>query len=158
MKVVSAYPTVVDAKDYGTNPNLVPSNKSEVMRFKVANTGSNPVNLKQVSFTPYFDYTITGTKTVMIYDVNDLNTNLATSTAVYTNSGTAADVVFNNDVTVSGERTFVVYVGNLGTASTTGNFFQLSMVNSGWLWNDSTITGTIDGTYLKEFQGATFKK
>ncbi len=159
MKLVSAYPTVVDASSYGTNPNLVPSGKSEVMRFTVANTGSNPVNLKQVSLKPYFDYTIpAATSSIKIYDANDLATNLATSTAVFTTSGVTANVAFANDITVNGTRTFVVYADNTGTASTTGNYFRMDMVNTGYSWNDSTITGSIDGTYVKEFQGTTFKK
>ena len=158
LKLVSAYPTVVDASAYGANTNLVPSGKSEVMRFTVANTGSNPVNLKQVSFKPYYDYTLAGGNSIKIYDANDLVNNLATSTAVFTTSGTAANVAFANDVTVNGTRTFVVYADNTGTASTTGNYFRLDAVNTGWSWNDSTIAGSIDGTYVKEFQGTTFKK
>jgi len=158
MKLVSAYPTVVDASAYGSNTNLVPSGKSEVMRFTVANTGSNPVNLKSVSFIPYFDYFTRATSSIKIYDANDLVNNLATTTAVYTTSGTAATVALTNDVTVNGTRTFVVYADNTGTASTTGNYFRMAMVNTGYTWNDSTIAGTIDGTYVKEFTGTTFKK
>lgn len=161
MKLVSALPTVVDASSYGSNANLVPSGKSEVMRFSVTATGNNPINMKQISLTPYFDYTIpAATSSIKIYDASDLSNVLSTSTAVFTTSGTRSNVAFTNDVTVSAgtTRTFVVYADNTGTASTTGNYFRMDMVNPGWLWNDSTITGTIDGTYVKEFTGTTFKK
>lgn len=158
MKLVSSYPTVTDLSSYGT-ANLVPSGKSEVMRFSVTSGSNNPVNLKQISLTPYFDYTVTG-NSIKVYDANDLSNVLSTATSTFSTSGTASNVGFINDVTISAgsTRTFVVYADNTGTASTTGNYFRMDMVNTGWLWNDATITGTINGTYVKEFTGATFKK
>lgn len=161
MKGVSAYPTVANAQTY-SNTTLTTGAKTEVMRFSVTNTGTNPINLGQISLTPSFDYVVSTTtsndRQIQIEDASNLGTNLATSTAKFLTDGTVANVSFVNNVVVNGTKTFVVYVNNTGTTAT-GNYFRMDMSNSGWLWDDSTIANpTITGTHIKEFSGTTFSK
>ena len=161
MRLVSAYPTVVDASNYSSNL-LTPGAKTEVMRFTVTATGNNGVNLKTIGLKANYDYNAsTSNRTIQIEDASVSGTNLATSTAEYSaTSGSSVNVELTNPVEISAgqTKTFVVYVDNSGT-TVTGNYFRMDMVNANWTWNDGTITDyTIDGTHIKEFTGKTFQK
>ncbi|MFA5131190.1 MAG: hypothetical protein WC467_02085 [Patescibacteria group bacterium] len=160
MTLVASYPTVVDASNYASKL-LVPSGKSEVMRFTVAATGPNPVNIDAVSFKPFFDYTISGGKGIVIEDAANLGTDLASTTApaVFTTSGALATANLKSTITINSgsTKTFVVFVDNTGTVAT-GNYFRMDLKNDGWKWNDGTISTFLGGTYIKDFVGTTFQK
>ena len=75
-------------------------------------------------------------------------------------SGATTTVTFTSAVEIAkgATKTFVVYANNTGSA-VAGNYFRMDMVNSNWTWNDGTIDGyTIDGNYVKEFNGTTLSK
>lgn len=159
MKLVSSYPAVVNAMNY-TDTTLKIGPKTEVMRFTVTATGNNLVNLKTAVFKLSSNYTDFTGSLLQISDATDLGTVLGTSTLT-TSSNMA--VTFNDVVTIdkAAAKTFVVYANTATGIPTTGTaYFGLSLVNTGWAWNDGTIandaTTQIDGTHIAEFTGTTF--
>ncbi len=160
MRLVSAYPTVVDASNYSSK-TLIAGAKAEVMRFTVTATGDNGINLKSIGLKANYDYNATSTGSqIYIEDASALGTAL-TTTAVYGATGASVNVGLTNAVEIAKgtSKTFVVFVNNTGNVQT-GNYFRVDMVNTNWTWNDSTVSGSypIDGTYIKEFTGTTFQK
>lgn len=156
MKLVASYPAVVNAMNY-TDTTLKIGPKTEVMRFTVTATGNNLVNVKSVVLKPSHNYTIsTAAGGVSIYDAADLGTKLGSTTMTASNANMTLSL--DSDVTIDkgAAKTFVVYADTTGNLTTGTNYFGLSMVNTGWEWNDGTITTYLNGTHLTEFSGTTF--
>lgn len=157
MKLVASYPAVVDASSY-SDTTLKIGSKTEVMRFTITATGNNLVNVKQIGLKPSYNYTIaTTTGGVSIYDATNLGVKLGSTTITASNANMV--LPFDSEVTIDkgAAKTFVVFADTTGTLATGTNYFGLSMINTGWTWNDGTITGyTLDGTHLAEFSGQTF--
>ncbi|BFD25051.1 MAG: hypothetical protein JST_000371 [Candidatus Parcubacteria bacterium] len=159
MRLVASYPAVVDASNY-TDTTLKIGDKTEVMRFTVTAAGNSLVNLKTVVFKLSSNYTSFATgSSLQIVDATDLGTVLGTTTLA---TSTNMAVTFNDVVTIDkgAAKTFVVYANTATGIPTTGTaYFGLSLVNTGWAWNDGTILNTdtqIDGTHIAELTGTTF--
>lgn len=156
MKLVASYPLVANAQNY-TDTTLKIGPKTEVMRFSVAATGNNPVNLDKVSFNLSSNHVAlaAGADALKVVDATDLGTYLGT-TSLATSSNMV--VTFADDVTIEkgSVKTFVVYADTTGTLATGTAYFGLSLVNAGWAWNDGTTATSTDGTHIAEFTGTTF--
>ncbi|MDD4386101.1 MAG: hypothetical protein PHD06_13080, partial [Bacteroidales bacterium] len=156
MKLVASYPLVANAQNY-TDTTLKIGPKTEVMRFSVAATGNNPVNLDKVSFNLSSNHVAlaAGADALKVVDATDLGTYLGT-TSLATSSNMV--VTFADDVTIDkgSVKTFVVYADTTGTLATGTAYFGLSLVNAGWAWNDGTTATSTGGTHIAEFTGTTF--
>lgn len=174
MVLVASAPVVNLASDNPANmaSGFAATGNTEVMRFTVT-AGANPINLKNVGFTPVYSGTLTATSTqyVKIYDKNNLNTalNANTNTAVG-NSAQQGTLTLDSDYVIGANQTaeFVVKADLTGSWST-GNSFRMDLTATGdtdvstgtnWKWNDSTVATYGNGYLVKNLPvtGSTFTK
>jgi len=159
--LAASVPTVTLSADNtpGVSAGYTGGAASELLRFTVSNGGTNQINLKQITVTPNYSGALTSTTTQLIYlyDRNDLNTVLATSTIG--TSGTARHLTLTANSTIAGNSSeeYVVKVDTQGTWTSTGTSIQLQLTaandtisgGTDWQWNDSTIAGYLNGYLVK---------
>jgi len=157
MLVVAAKPTVALA-DYTPTSRVLNVGTQEFVRFTV--TASNgPVNFKQFAITPLFN----GAGTVAVagvYDLNDMATNLTSSTAALT-TNTQQVIALSSDSLISAgsSKTYVVKlsIGTLGALNsnnlavnlTTADTISTAVNTGDWKWNDTTTSDYGTGFLVK---------